>query len=279
MKRFFTLLGICLAAVSLIGCGNDYEKKARVWVCDQVDHFACPDANRHALYFLEHTTSWGRTYFEKVDLDDMSVQRVCSISCTDNSTYNFGSILGYGLPEDKGYGGSESFIVVVDDNDQPTDEQQAAVIYNTNDNIHKKICHGQFVKAHGYSLVSRCHINGGSISGVDVFDVEGNKLETKAYAGTIARQNVIAEIVVKDGYFAGSYYYTKYGPGKHRLYIYGKLNSDNVFEVEGENINSYGGNLFNCEDWEVAIKDGKIAGEAIIHHTGRTYEFVLTEVK
>ena len=54
MKRISTLFAACLAALSLFSCSN-YEEKAKNWICDQIDHFACPDGERHALYYLEST--------------------------------------------------------------------------------------------------------------------------------------------------------------------------------------------------------------------------------
>ena len=277
MKKIFTILAVSAAAVSLIGCGPknegpNYELKARTWICDQVDHFACPDEARHSLYYLANFLC------EKVDLNDNSKSIISSITCSDNSIYNFYSIDSFSLPADKGYAGSTSFLVVVRDDSKANGEQEAAIVFNTDGTPHKKICHGNYVKLHGYSLVSRCHITGGSISGVDVFDIDGNKLEPKVYEGTIARQNVVAEIVEKDGYIVGSYYYTKYGPGKHRLYIYGTIDNERKFDIEGENYSAYS-DLFNCEDWAGTLTEGKIDGAAYINHSGRTYEFTLTEKK
>ena len=274
MKRISTLFAACLAALSLFSCSN-YKEKAKNWICDQIDHFACPDGERHALYYLEST---GRPVLAKVDLDDNSVSVISSIACNDHTTYNFGYLESFGLPADKGYKGSDEFVIVIEDPKLPKDYRQVAILYNTYGGPHKKICQGPFVKAHGFSLVSRGHVTGSTISGVDVYDIDGNKLEPKTYEGTLAGQHIIAELVEKDGQLAGSYYYTKYGPGKHRLYIYGEMEEDGHFLIEGENLGSYVG-LFNCEDWIGVLKGGQIEAKVYIHHTGRNYDFVLTERK
>lgn len=279
MKRLFTFFTIGLAAMSIVGC-NSYEKKASEWICNNVDHFVCPDSERHSLYYLGSTNGWGREYLEKVDLDTQTSEVITSITCDDNTTYNFNTLRMYALPEDKGYGSSTSFVVLVYDDTLPRAQQQAAIAYNTYGGPHKKLCDGRFVKLHGYSLVSRCVITSGSISGVDVFDIEGNKLEPKTYDGTIANQNVVVEFVEKDGYIAGSYYYTKYGPGKYRLYITGTVDKEGNLSVTGENVGPYGGDyLTDCEEWEGTLKNGVVAASAEIAHSRRTYEFTLTERK
>jgi hypothetical protein len=275
MKRFFSLLGFALVAMTIVSCSN-YKEKAKDWACDQIDHFACPDGKRHAIYDLE---SIGKPMLKKVDLkDEGNVAIITSLFCDDNTTYRFSHLEDFGLPADKGYKGSDSFVVVIEEPNLPKDIHQVAIIYNTYGGPHKKLCQGRFVKAHGFSLVSRCHITGSSISGVDVYDLKGKKLEPKTYEGSIAGQHIVAELVEKDGQLAGSYYYTKYGPGKHRLYIYGEIDEDGYFLIEGENNDSYSG-LFNCEDWVGSIKNGTISAKAYIHHTGRNYDFTLIERK
>lgn len=276
MKRLFTLSAICIAAMSLVGC-SDYSHQARVWICDQVDHFACPDGDRHSLYYFEdHSYLRMAPYsFTKVDLDEMTSSEVRSVTCSDNSTYGFLGLQSIGLPEDKGYDGSEEFVIAIKDDKLPRGEREVGIVYNTYDEPHRKICQGTYVRAHGFSLVSCAQVTGGSISSVDVYDVEdGKKLQTKTYMGNIARQDIMAEIVERDGYIAGSYYYTKYGPGKHRIYIYGEVDEERNFHIEGFN-----GDDYNCEDWIGTFKDGQFTAKAYINFNNREYDFILTEVK
>lgn len=279
MKRIFTLLTICLAALSLAGC-NSYSHRARIWVCDQVDHFVCPDGKRHALYYFEDYSYYhaSRYSFTKVDLDDKSTSVVRNIICSDGSSFSFSGLESIGLPEDKGYKGSDEFIITVRDVNLPADDREAGIIFDTYNKKHKKICQGNYVRAHGYGLVSCAHVSRGiSISGVDIYDIEGNKLEPKEYRGSIARQDVVAEIVEKDGAIAGSYYYTKYGPGKHRIWIYGHIDENGRFAIDGYNESSYGTYVFSCESWSGVIKNGVMDAKIHVNHTNRDYDFTLIE--
>ena len=274
MKRLSILFVICFAAMALFGCGTDYTQRARLWICDNTDHFVSI-TKEPALYYFEDYTLFGDPYLTKVNLEDMTTSRVKSITCKEgNSTYNFNHLIDYAIPADKGYNDSESFIVVAEDRDLPNDKQQVGIIFNPKSGVHHKICQGTYVKTHGYALVSNTMVTAGSISSVDIYDVAGNKLTTKAYEGTIAGQKVVAEIVEKDGAIAGSYYYSKYGPGKHRIWIYGSIDEERNSEIEGRNADYY-----NCEDWDVVIKDGLIEGRVYINFNRRSYNFVLTEIK
>lgn len=273
MKRLFTTLTICAAAMSLIGCGNNYEQKARVWICDQVEHFVCLDSERHSLYYFDkHSKAY--PVITKVDLDTYNTEDLYSITCEGGKTYDFDTYESVGLPVDKGYNGSESFALAVEDIGYPTNERQAGIIYNTYGKPSKLICQGFYVDVHNYTLFSSAYLTGSSISGVDVFDIEGKKLEPKRYRGSIARQDIIVELVEKDGVLAGSYYYTKYGPGKHRIYIFGRVNEEREFVIKGYNY--YYNSKYNCEDWSGSFKDGVFDAEAYIHHTHRSHDFTLT---
>lgn len=276
MKKIFTIFTVCCAAMSLIGCGNSYQHKARVWICDHVDHFVCPDKERHSLYYFDKQT-YAHPVITKVDLNDYSTSVLSSIICEGGKRFDFDSYESFGLPADKGYDGSESFALAVEDIGLPTNERQAGIIYNTYGKPSKLICQGFYVDVHKYSLISCAHLTGASISGVDVYDVEGKKLTPKRYAGTIAKQSVIVELVEKDGVLAGSYYYTKYGPGKHRIYIFGSVNENREFHIQGYNY--YYNTKYNCEGWSGTFKNGRFDAEAFINHTHRTYDFTLTEIK
>lgn len=273
MKRFSKLFALCLATIALGSC-TDYAQRAREWVCDQNDHFVCAYGDP-TLYYFEDYALFGGPLFTKVDLKDMSTSIIKSITCKKSSTtYNFIDLEDLGLPADKGYGKSSAFVVVVADTSYPSDKRQAAFLFDAYEGEHLKICSGNYVKAHEFALVSSAHITRGSISSVDVYDVEGNKLVPKCYEGTIAGQSVVAEIVEKDGAIAGSYYYTKYGPGKHRIWIYGEVDEEGEFEIEGYNADEY-----NCEDWSGTIQNGTINGKVEINFNNREYDFVLTEIK
>jgi len=278
MKRFATIAAICFTAMAFVGCKNateDYGLKAKNWICERTDHFLCADEARHTLYYFEDKSSMGYPYFTAVNLVDMSTSTIESITCKEsNETFNFNVLDGLALPADKGHNGSTSFVTVVEDDDLPRNNQQVAIIFDTHGVAHKKMCQGTYVMAHNNALVSCVHANGGSISAVDVFDLAGNKLPTKAYEGTIAKQSVVVEIVEKDGVIAGSYYYTKFGPGKHRIWIYGHVDKDRNFEIEGFNNTRY-----NCEDWEGTFKNGVFEAEIFVNHTYRSYDFTLTEKK
>ncbi len=273
MKRLSKLFILCLATIALGSC-TDYNQRAREWVCDQTDHFVCAYGDP-ALYYFEDYVLFGGPRFTRVDLKDMTTSTIKSLTCKKSfATYNFIDLEGLGLPADKGYDGSSSFIVVVSDSDYPSEKRQAAFLFDAYGGEHYKLCDGDYVGAHGFALVSSVHRTKGTISSVDVYDVEGNKLATKSYEGTIAGQNVVVEIVEKDGAIAGSYYYAKYGPGKHRIWIYGEVDEDGDFEIEGYNADKY-----NCEDWSGTIKNGTIDGKVHINFNNRKYDFVLTEVK
>lgn len=272
MKRLFTIFTVCCATFSLVSCGTNYKERAHTWLSDNTEHFVCLDKERHSLYHFNHNQT-----ISKVDLNDFSWMPLNSIDCEGDVTYNFDNILGYGLPADKGYEGSNSFALAVEDYSFPNNERQAGIIYNTYGQPSKLICKGFYVDVHNYNLFSSAYLTNGSISGVDVFDIEGNKLTPKQYAGTIAKQSVIVELVEKDGILAGSYYYTKYGPGKHRIYIFGSVNKDREFEIYGYNY--YYGSKYNCEGWSGTFKNGTFEAEAYIHHTHRSYDFILTEIK
>ena len=272
MKRLFTLSVICLAAVSLIGC-SDYKQQARVWVCEKTDHFVST-YGEPTLYYFEDYALFGGPLFTKVNLKDKTTSLIKSITCKKSCcTYRFIDLEDFGLPTDKGYGKSSAFVVVVEDSEYPIGKRQAAFLFDAYKGEHLKLCDGDYVKVHDYALVSSAHRTHGSFSSVDVYDVEGNKLETKTYTGTIAGQNVMAEIVQKDGAIAGSYYYTKYGPGKHRIWIYGEIDEEGEFDIEGYNADKY-----NCEDWRGTIKNGSIHGKVYINFNNRNYDFTLTEV-
>lgn len=82
----------------------------------------------------------------------------------------------------------------------------------------------------------------------------------------------------KDGSISGSYYYTKYGPGKYRLIITGEVDEDRDIELRGYNRDSWG-SLFETEVWKGTLKDGVVDAHAEIQHTKRTYHFTLIERK
>lgn len=276
MKRLFTLSAICVAMLSLVGCGgNNYETRARHWVCDHFDHYACLDKERHALYSFHEDISTGRVFL-KVDLETMEETKIWDVKDNDGVTYSLDyGVEGYIIPEDKGYNNeNSSFVIVGNDRNFESNGQKFAHIYDTYTQRTKKICQGDFVRVHG-NIISCCVTSGirnSAITSVDVYDAEGNKLTPKSYQGSIAKQGVIVELVEKDGNLAGSYYYTKYGPA-NRIYIYGAIDNDREFEIEGFNSNGY-----NCEDWSGKIENGVITGEFHNTYNGRSYDFTLTEM-
>ena len=276
MKRLFTLSAICVAMLSLVGCGgNDYEARARKWICDHVDHYVCLDAERHALYSFFEKTSNGY-HFVKLDLDTMEESDIWTLNGVDNVSYNLVyGVEGYIISEDKGYNNENSTFVVVGHDDKfQSNERYSAHIYDTFTQRTTKICQGAKVLVHG-NIISCCTTTKGynaAITSVDVYDAEGKKLEPKCYQGTIAGQGVMVELVEKDGNLAGSYYYTKYGPN-NRIYIFGEMDEDNDFDIEGFNANGV-----NCEDWEGKLVNGVITAEFLNTYNYRTYNFTLTEV-
>ena len=276
MKRLFTLLAICVATTMLVGCGgNEYETRARKWICDHVDHYVCLDAERHALYsFFEKTTNGN--YFVKLDLDTMEESEIWVLNGVDNVSYGLTyGVEGYILPEDKGYSNENStFVVVGRDDKLPSNERYSAHIFDTFTERTTKICQGAKVLVHG-NIISCCTATKGynaAITNVDVYDAEGKKLEPKRYQGTIAGQGVMVELVEKDGNLAGSYYYTKYGPN-NRIYIFGEMDEENHLDIEGLNANGV-----NCEDWAGRLENGVITAEFYNNYNGRTYNFTLTQV-
>lgn len=267
MKRLFTLSAICVAALSLLGCGEDYTTKARKWICDHVDHYVCLDKERHALYYFGNHAD-----LQKVDLNTMEEATITSVVDQENETFNFAADLnGYIIPSDKGYSNENStFVIAIEDEDKYP--AQAALIYDTFTGRGTKICQGKFVNIHN-NIISCCQVNGSAITSVDVYDAAGNLLEPKKYTGTIARQSVMVELVEKDGALAGSYYYTKYGPG-NRIYIYGYVDEDRDFEIEG--FNNYGA---VCEEWDGTFNNGTFNAEFTNTYNYRSYDFTLNEVK
>ncbi len=271
MKRLFTLSAICVAMLSLVGC-NSKQKAINEWIKGEVDHFVALEAEHPSLYYFVDDA---RTLdLLRVDLDTFEANKLTSFNGND---YIFSYIKGYILPEDRGYGGSTSFVITgycdKESNSYKMDETHVALIYDTTTDRVSEICRGYTVDVAGDMIVSMKVPNFSySITNVDVYDAQGNKLEAKTYVGTIAKQNVVVELVERNGALAGSYYYTKYGPGKSRIKLLGTIDQNRNIEVTGYNFSDS-----VCETWEGTIKDGQIC--ATFKAGSRTYEFTLTEQK
>ncbi|MBO7261434.1 MAG: hypothetical protein J6U95_00705 [Alistipes sp.] len=276
MKRLFTFVALCAATLSLTGCfGENYEVRARKWICDHVDHYVNLNKEKPVLYFFEEWRGDSDMLLH-VDLKSLEAQDIWTIVGENDVWYNLeNGVEGYIIPADKGYSGeNKSFVIAGSDRNLGYDNDEFALIFNTDTMRAKKICQGAYVNVHG-NIISCCTATsgyGGVITNVDVFDENGNKLVPQRYHGTIARQDVTVELVEKDGNLAGSYYYTKYGPA-NRIYIYGDLDDTTEFFIEGFNANGY-----NCETWEGTFENGVITAEFTNEYNGKSYDFTLTKM-
>lgn len=279
MKRLFTFVALCAATLSLTGCfGENYEVRARKWICDHVDHYVNLDKETPSLYYFDHDVASDGCTLVKVDLKTMQEEPIHAVVCEDNVRYEFADgVEGYIIPEDKGYTGqSTSFAITCHSGDflAFTLNYAYAFSYNTKTQRAKLICNGTYVDVHG-TLIACCYkpgILGQVINDVVVYDADGNKLVPQRYHGTIARQDVTVELVEKDGNLAGSYYYNKYGPS-NRIYIYGTVDQYHNFMISGFNAE-----LYNCETWEGTFGNGVMNGEFTNEYNGKSYAFTLTKM-
>lgn len=271
MKRLFTLSAICVAMLSLVGCDSK-QKAINEWIKGEVDHFVALETEHPSLYYIKNDNG---CHLIRVDLDTFESKELL---CFNDNEYMFiSSISDYIIPEDRGYGESTTFVITGHDykdvKNYSSSEGEVALTYDTTTDRVSEICRGYTVDVAGDMVVSMKVPNFSySITNVDVYDAQGNKLEAKAYVGTIAKQNVVVELVERNGALAGSYYYTKYGPGKSRIKLLGTIDQNRNIEVTGHNFSDS-----VCETWEGTIKDGQIC--ATFKAGSRTYEFTLTEQK
>ena len=104
------------------------------------------------------------------------------------------------------------------------------------------------------------------------------------FKGTIAKQNVTAELWVSKNRIFGSYYYDKYGP-ENRIRLIGELTEDNHFDIVGSQDNyfyNFWGSLMSAshtEYWKGKLEEGRIeAGFHKYRTDPKLYDFTLNEV-
>ena len=274
MKRLFTLSAICVAMLSLVGCDSK-QKAIYEWAKGEVNHFAALETEHPSLYYIKNDNG---CHLIRVDLDTFESKELL---CFNDNEYMFiSSIRDYIIPEDRGYGESTTFVITGHDykdvKNYSSDEGEVALTYDTTTDRVSEICRGEWISVVDDVIVNVITPNSyaTSISQVDLYDVDANKLQTKTYVGTIAKQSVVVELVEHNGVLAGSYYYTKYGPGKARIALIGRVDENRNCTVEGY---GHAYKSSHCETWEGTIKDGQIC--ATFKAGSRTYEFTLTEQK
>lgn len=274
MRKLFSILTIGFLALTLTSCGKQsYEEKAWTWMRDKIDHFICPDEDRHALYFFDNKSL---IYVDLETYEQALIGEVVSADGRETFTFDYATLNGYILPEDRGYEGSTSFVIAAEEYDRPRLIQEFALIYDTQSRKVRKICENGKVEICGDLILSATLTTGrgGQITAVDVYDAKGEKQTPKTFVGSIARQDVVVELVFsKSGSIAGSYYYAKYGPDS-RLALAGSVDEQGNFEIIGVNNND-----METEEWEGVYKDGTMTAEFTNLYNHRSYDFQLVEKK
>ena len=286
MKRAINIFLISIVALSFVGCGNKYEEKALEWLWANADvHFMnCPNDD-NSIYYLDREAA----KLCKVDLETKEKVVVEELPGEDATTIRFASISGFVLPADRGLGESTLFTLVTrlkDNNDKLVDDYMYTLLVDASTNTAKIVNKSFSTNVYGDLVFSdvKDAKYANQLKGVTTYDVNGNAVEPRVFKGTIAKQNVTAELWVSKNRIFGSYYYDKYGP-ENRIRLIGELTEDNHFDIVGSQDNyfyNFWGSLMSAshtEYWKGKLEEGRI--EAGFHKyptNPKLYDFTLTEV-
>lgn len=284
MKRAINILLLSVVVLTVVGCGNPYEKRAMEWFLSNVDYMNCPNDD-NSIYYLDREAA----KLCKVDLETKEKVVVEELPGEDATTIRFASISGFVLPADRGLGESTLFTLVTrlkDNNDKLVDDYFYTLLVDASTNTAKIVNKSFSTNVYGDLVFSdvKDAKYANQLKGVTTYDVNGNTVEPRVFKGTIAKQNVTAELWVSGGKIFGSYYYDKYGP-ENRLRLEGDLTEDNQFEITGIKYNyfyNFWGSLMSgnhTEYWKGKLEEGRIeAGFHNYYYSPKLYDFSLTEV-
>ena len=274
MKKSFSFL-FAAGLFFMAGCGfigTDYDSKARELVCKNVDYLVNLNDGKHDLYTFSPASNYSLS-INKVDLKTEQSQQVQVYIPRLVENFRIKNVF---VPEDKGHDNPNPQFSVYGSVVAPV-YGEAVVLYDAKTEKQTLICQGDDIYLAGdLILCAQDDSFGSGYTSADVFNMQGQRPEYRSFNGSIAGNDVVANLVINEkGDVVGSYYYTKFVKNnrpKSFLGIVGQVSQGNRIKLSC--YNAYG-NV--TEIWEGTLINGVIQGVMTLEKNDRRFDFALYE--